>query len=172
MPGCTSLLALHEVKLSIIPQVIPTVGVDGENADRNRRAMLKHFRNLVDETASKASFLAAFKRSDSARVEASGSLDNKAISGDAGMSEAAEDSASDADSEAASEMGEGNREPSGNPGPPDHEEETPKSESGKVTEGKALTATNPDGTRIWLCQVATLSSSAWLERWIKSMQYI
>lgn len=42
-------------------QVIPTVGVEGENAERNLRSMLKHFRNLVDENASKATFLAAFK---------------------------------------------------------------------------------------------------------------
>ena len=35
--------------------------MEGENADRNLRSMLKHFRNLVDENASKATFLAAFK---------------------------------------------------------------------------------------------------------------
>lgn len=42
-------------------QVIPTVGVEGENGEKNLRSMLKHFRNLVDENASKANFLAAFK---------------------------------------------------------------------------------------------------------------
>ena len=37
------------------------MGVD----DKNVSKMLKHFRNLVNETASKASFLAAFQRQDS-----------------------------------------------------------------------------------------------------------
>ena len=49
-------------------QVIPTVGVDGGNADKNKNSILKHFRNLVNETASKASFLAAFQRSDAPDV--------------------------------------------------------------------------------------------------------
>ncbi|KAL4419767.1 hypothetical protein ABPG75_006865 [Micractinium tetrahymenae] len=43
-------------------QVIPTVGVNGDDADKARDKMLKHFRLLVDETASKAKFLAGFHR--------------------------------------------------------------------------------------------------------------
>ncbi|GIL67665.1 hypothetical protein Vafri_21002, partial [Volvox africanus] len=42
-------------------QVIPTVGVGGDDGERNRVAMLKHFRTLVDETASKARFLAGMR---------------------------------------------------------------------------------------------------------------
>lgn len=39
----------------IITQVIPTVGVGGEGAEGEKKltAQLKHFRNLVDEQASK-----------------------------------------------------------------------------------------------------------------------
>ena len=44
-------------------QVIPTVGVGGDDSDKKNAAMLKHFRNLVDETASKARFLSSFQRS-------------------------------------------------------------------------------------------------------------
>ncbi|KAK9840432.1 hypothetical protein WJX74_009841 [Apatococcus lobatus] len=43
-------------------QVIPTVGVGGDDGDKKNAAMLKHFRNLVDETASKARFLSTFQR--------------------------------------------------------------------------------------------------------------
>lgn len=41
-------------------QVIPTVGVDGSSKDKNAANMAKHFRNLVNETASKANFLQLF----------------------------------------------------------------------------------------------------------------
>lgn len=41
------------------PQIIPTVGVDGQDGDKNRRKMLQHFCSLVDTTASKAKFLKA-----------------------------------------------------------------------------------------------------------------
>ena len=51
-----------QLKLLVLLQVIPTVGVDGENADRNRRAMLKHFSRLVDSSARKAKFLSAFQK--------------------------------------------------------------------------------------------------------------
>lgn len=99
-------------------QVIPTVGVDGENADRNKRAMLKHFRNLVDETASKASFLAAFKRSDSSKTEAmqrSGSL-KPGLSKDDPASSSGNGEGMDIDKDAASDMEENSRDPSGNLG--------------------------------------------------------
>ncbi|KAK9865080.1 hypothetical protein WJX84_011403 [Apatococcus fuscideae] len=43
-------------------KVIPTVGVGGDDSDKKNAAMLKHFRNLVDETASKARFLSTFQR--------------------------------------------------------------------------------------------------------------
>ncbi|PSC70071.1 DNA ligase [Micractinium conductrix] len=46
-------------------QVIPTVGVDGADADRARERMQKEFRLLVDETASKAKFLGLFQRGGS-----------------------------------------------------------------------------------------------------------
>ena len=78
--------------------------------------MLKHFRNLVDETASKASFLAAFKRSDSSKTEAlaraSSSLTDKESS-ELPVSSVGD---SDRDSDAASEMEDDGREPSGNLG--------------------------------------------------------
>ncbi|KXZ48754.1 hypothetical protein GPECTOR_25g338 [Gonium pectorale] len=40
-------------------QVIPTVRVGGDDGDRNRAAMLRHFSGLLDGTAGKARFLAA-----------------------------------------------------------------------------------------------------------------
>ena len=49
--------AACQLCLLVLLQVIPTVGVDGENADRNRRAMLKHFSRLVDSSARKAQIL-------------------------------------------------------------------------------------------------------------------
>lgn len=92
------------------------MGVDGENAERNKRAILKHFRNLVDETASKASFLAAFTRTDSGKPDglARGSegLEGKDSEGLPGPSNAGSKSESD---EAGSMEGD-SREPSGNPG--------------------------------------------------------
>ena len=54
--------AACQLCLLVLLQVIPTVGVDGENADRNRRAMLKHFSRLVDSSARKAKFLSAFQK--------------------------------------------------------------------------------------------------------------
>ena len=54
--------ATCQLKVLVLLQVIPTVGVDGENADRNRRAMLKHFSRLVDSSARKAKFLSAFQK--------------------------------------------------------------------------------------------------------------
>lgn len=41
-------------------KVIPTVGVDGVDGEKNCSKMLNHFRNLVDETSSKRKFLASF----------------------------------------------------------------------------------------------------------------
>ena len=41
------------------------MGVEGQDGERKRRSILKHFRNLVNETASKAKFLASFQRSGS-----------------------------------------------------------------------------------------------------------
>ena len=38
------------------------MGVGGDDGDKKNAAMLKHFRNLVDETASKARFLSTFQR--------------------------------------------------------------------------------------------------------------
>ena len=79
--------------------------------------MLKHFRNLVNETASKASFLAAFKRGDSST--AAEPSPSRASSGDepAALEEndaatAELDTCKDAD---AGELD--SREPGGNPGP-------------------------------------------------------
>ena len=92
------------------------MGVDGENADRNKRAMLKHFRNLVDETASKASFLAAFKRSDSSKAEAIARLGSDLAGKDSSELPMSSNAGSDSDSDAASGMEEGSREPSGNTG--------------------------------------------------------
>jgi ATP-dependent DNA ligase I len=41
-------------------KIIPTVGVDGVDGEKNCSKMLNHFRNLVDETSSKRKFLASF----------------------------------------------------------------------------------------------------------------
>jgi hypothetical protein len=43
-------------------QVIPTVGVSGEDGEKRRAAMLEHFRNLVDGNAAKANFLSRWKK--------------------------------------------------------------------------------------------------------------
>ena len=43
-------------------QVIPTVGVEGDDAEKKRLAMLKHFSRLVDSSAKKAKFLSAFQK--------------------------------------------------------------------------------------------------------------
>ena len=96
-------------------QVIPTVGVDGDNADKNKRAMLKHFRNLVDETASKATFLAAFKRSGSGKEAFMESSEPSNASEDLGM-------------ELASDLEDDSRDPSGNAGLEEEDEaEIPRS---------------------------------------------
>ena len=92
------------------------MGVDGENADRNKRAMLKHFRNLVDETASKATFLAAFKRSDSSKAEAIARAGSNFTGKDSSELPMPSNTGSESDSDAASGMEEGSREPSGNLG--------------------------------------------------------
>ncbi|KAL4435464.1 hypothetical protein ABPG77_006226 [Micractinium sp. CCAP 211/92] len=63
-------------------KVIPTVGVNGNDADNARDKMLKHFRLLVDETASKAKFLAGFRRSSSG-----GDAEGKASPGCRGQQE-------------------------------------------------------------------------------------
>ena len=42
--------------------MVPTVGIEGPDGERRRRAMLKAFSTLVHETASRAKFLAAFQR--------------------------------------------------------------------------------------------------------------
>ncbi|GFR43273.1 hypothetical protein Agub_g4335, partial [Astrephomene gubernaculifera] len=59
----SSYLELREYVRWLRPQqVIPTVGVaPGEEGERQRAALLRHFRTLVDETASKARFLAAMR---------------------------------------------------------------------------------------------------------------
>ena len=49
----------------MLVQVVPTVGVDKDENGKGAAAQLKHFRNLVDETASKANFLASMRRTES-----------------------------------------------------------------------------------------------------------
>ena len=46
-------------------QVIPTVGVEGEDGEKKRLAMLKHFSRLLDPLAKKAKFLSAFQKKPS-----------------------------------------------------------------------------------------------------------
>ena len=46
-------------------QVIPTVGVEGDDGDKKRLAILKHFSRLVDPSAKKAKFLSAFQKKPS-----------------------------------------------------------------------------------------------------------
>ena len=49
----------------MLVQVVPTVGVDKDENGKGAAAQMKHFRNLVDETASKANFLASMRRTES-----------------------------------------------------------------------------------------------------------
>ncbi len=64
----------------LMVQVIPTVGVEGDDGDKKRLAMLKHFSRLVDPLAKKAKFLSAFQKKpsstapDELTATASGSL--------------------------------------------------------------------------------------------------
>lgn len=66
-PECSpSLKAVHLIVFSVFwLQIIPTVGVDGGDAEKNSDKMLKHFRNLVDENSAKAKFLSTFQRTPS-----------------------------------------------------------------------------------------------------------
>ena len=62
-------------ELSEPPQVLPTVGVHDDDASAKKSAgMQKHFRHLVNETASKQRFLRSLHRSSSSAKEPSGSL--------------------------------------------------------------------------------------------------
>ncbi|KAK9829240.1 hypothetical protein WJX72_004715 [[Myrmecia] bisecta] len=54
-------------------KVIPTVGVHDDDSGKKSHALLKHFRNLVDETASKARFLSTFRRRGSENSNAADS---------------------------------------------------------------------------------------------------
>ena len=49
----------------LVAQVIPTVGVEGEDGAKRRLTMLKHFSRLVDPSAKKAKFLSAFQKKPS-----------------------------------------------------------------------------------------------------------
>ncbi len=71
-------------------QVIPTVGVEGDESDKKRLAMLKHFSRLVDPSAKKAKFLSAFQkrpRSETLEEQATtaDSSVKEAINGDGSM---------------------------------------------------------------------------------------
>lgn len=56
-------------------QVIPTVGVEGDDGDKKRRAIVKHFSRLVDSSAKKAKFLSAFQKKPSSGEELPPSAD-------------------------------------------------------------------------------------------------
>lgn len=73
-------------------QVIPTVGVEGEDADKKRRAMLKQFSRLVDSSAKKAKFLSAFQKRPSSGVldEQLGAADGSTKTPDADTDEQAD----------------------------------------------------------------------------------
>ncbi|GMH33049.1 hypothetical protein BSKO_11014 [Bryopsis sp. KO-2023] len=43
-------------------KIIPTVGVNGDDVEKKEASILKHFRNLVNETASKAKFIENMQR--------------------------------------------------------------------------------------------------------------
>lgn len=63
------------MRVSKTLQVIPTVGVHADDASGKKSAsMQKHFRHLVNETASKQRFLRSLHRSSSSAREGSGSL--------------------------------------------------------------------------------------------------
>ena len=62
-------------------QVIPTVGVDKDENGKSAASQLKHFRNLVDETASKAKFLAGFLSTEAPSLSRRGSSSTGAESG-------------------------------------------------------------------------------------------
>ena len=51
------------------------MGVGGDDGDKKNAAMLKHFRNLVDETASKARFLSSFQRGSTPSSDLDSALD-------------------------------------------------------------------------------------------------
>ena len=84
---CSPLTASHDVQapagnfsakaklpVAVVLQVTPTVGVHADDASGKKAAnMQKHFRHLVNETASKQRFLRSLHRTNSAK-EGSGSL--------------------------------------------------------------------------------------------------
>ena len=57
-------------------QVIPTVGVSGEGAENEKKVavQLKHFRNLVDENASKVWRLVQAKQPNARMLHGEGSI--------------------------------------------------------------------------------------------------
>ena len=89
-------------------QVIPTVGVSGENGERHRLAMLEAFRNLVDQNASKRRFLSTFRQPSSGSAERGG-LDAGAVAVEEGQEADGEDTVEIMDAEGAqsAETGEG-----------------------------------------------------------------
>jgi hypothetical protein len=64
--GITYTAVVCQTSLLFMPpcplQVVPTVGMGGDDGEKKNATMLKHFRNLMDETASKQRFLAPFHR--------------------------------------------------------------------------------------------------------------
>jgi Cft2 family RNA processing exonuclease len=46
---------LEFVKFLRPKKLIPTVGVDGDDSEKAKASMMKHFRNLIDEQANKVS---------------------------------------------------------------------------------------------------------------------
>ena len=114
-------------------QVIPTVGVEGKEGEKRRRAILKRFSRLVDQTYSKAKFLQAFQsRQDSGAVlaEAAEDGDRSAAARDAG------DTAG-----AASEKGE---EEAGQSTEEDGIEGAPEQSSGRKEEDRAASGAQPE----------------------------
>lgn len=84
-------------------QVIPTVGVEGKEGEKRRRAILKRFSRLVDQTSAKAKFLQVFQsRQDSDAVLAETAED----SDKGGATDNAEDTREAASEEGEEEAGE------------------------------------------------------------------
>ena len=87
------LVSLPVVRMVLKLQVIPTVGVEGDDAEKKQLAMLKHFSRLVDPSAKKAKFLSAFqKRPRSGTLEEQpGDADSSAGKTPAGADEQPDD---------------------------------------------------------------------------------
>lgn len=88
-------------------QVIPTVGVGGQEGEKRRRAMLKHFNRLLDQTSAKARFLQAFEDRQSSDAVLSGMAEQESRELQEEAKEDATKAASEGGEEDAAQLAEG-----------------------------------------------------------------